>query len=297
MIKAVRISDESLPSVDELKLTVLVEDTANMQKPDLIAKHGLSLLVETSLAGINSRVLFDVGPPPDIILRNAKMLNADILKVDAIAISHGHYDHAGALLEVLRCIRQSIPVIAHPSVFIPKFALRPKLRFIGQSFDSASVRAAGGVPLLVRNPVKIAVGVMTSGEIARETFFEKTLGFYTVKDEYFTEDSLIDDQALIINIRNRGLAVLTGCAHSGIINTLRWAQKITGVEKVYAIVGGLHLAGADDATIQSSIEELARINPASIYPCHCTGSKSIHRLIDEFGNRCKPIQTGDVIHL
>jgi 7,8-dihydropterin-6-yl-methyl-4-(beta-D-ribofuranosyl)aminobenzene 5'-phosphate synthase len=96
---------------------------------------------------------------------------------------------------------------------------------------------------------------------------------------------------------DRGLVVLTGCAHSGIINTLRHAQKITGIDKVCAVVGGFHLDKADDEKIEASIDELVKINPTSIYPCHCTGSKATRKLLDSFGDRCKPVQTGDVIEV
>jgi 7,8-dihydropterin-6-yl-methyl-4-(beta-D-ribofuranosyl)aminobenzene 5'-phosphate synthase len=283
--------------IEGLRLMVLLEDSVSMDRPDLTAKHGLSFLIETSMAGISSKILMDVGPPPDIALQNADIINADVAKVNAIVISHGHYDHAGGLLEILKRIGRPIPIVAHPRVFNPKFVLKPNLKFIGPEFDQSSVRAAGGILLLARNPIKIANGVTTSGEVARETLFEKTEEFWTVEDEHFIKDPIIDDQALFIDLKDKGLVVITGCAHSGIINTVKHAQKITGINHVYAIIGGLHLAKADEDTIQASINELLRINPKSIYPCHCTGSKAIHNLLNSFLDRCKPIQTGDVIEL
>jgi len=296
-IEVVKILKEAMPSVEKLRITSLVEDSVSMEKPNLIAKHGLSFLVETSAAGTSSRILMDTGPPPDIALQNADVINADTRKVDAIIISHGHYDHAGGLLKILKRIGHPIPVVAHPKAFNPKFACKPSLRFIGLEFDQSSIRADGGVLLLARNSVKILNGVVTSGEVTRETTFEKTEGFWTVEDERFIEDPIIDDQALLINVKDKGLVVITGCAHSGIINTVKHAQKVTGINNVYAIAGGLHLAKADDKRIQASVDELARINPKLIYPCHCTGSKAIHQLLSVLGDRCKPIQTGDVVQL
>jgi 7,8-dihydropterin-6-yl-methyl-4-(beta-D-ribofuranosyl)aminobenzene 5'-phosphate synthase len=296
-IEVVKIVNEAMPSVEKLRITLLVEDSVSMEKPDLIAKHGLSFLVEVSVAGTVSRILMDAGPPPDIALQNADTISADMREVDAIIISHGHYDHAGGLLKILKRIGRAVPVVTHPRVFNPKFACKPSLRFIGLEFDQSLIRSARGVLLLARNSVKILNGVVTSGEIARETTFEKAEGFWTVEDGRFIKDQIIDDQALLINVKDKGLVVITGCAHSGIINTVTHAQKITGVNSIDAIVGGFHLAKADEKRIQASIEDLAKINPRTIYPCHCTGSETIHRLVNALGDRCRPIHTGDVIEL
>lgn len=296
-VRVVSISKNDMPPVDRLRLTVLVEDSASLEKPDLIAKHGLSFLIETSVAGVDSRVLMDTGPPPDIALQNADMIGADIQQLDAVAISHGHYDHMGGLLEVLRRTCRPTPVVAHPLLFSPKFTLNPNLKFIGPGFDQTSVTAAGGILLFARNPVKIASGVMTSGEVARQTAFEKAEGFWKVEDGCFVQDAIIDEQALLINVKNNGLVVITGCAHSGIINTLKHAKKTSGIDDLCAVVGGFHLARADDNRIQATIEELVRMDPKSVFPCHCAGTKATHRLVSSFADDCRPIRTGDVIVL
>jgi 7,8-dihydropterin-6-yl-methyl-4-(beta-D-ribofuranosyl)aminobenzene 5'-phosphate synthase len=287
--------NQSMPSVDRVKVTVLVEDSVN--KPDLTAKHGLSFLVETTSAGSNSKILMDAGPPPDIALHNANVLKVDISHLDAIVISHGHYDHAGGLVEILKDIRRPTPVVVHPLAFAPKFSLKPDLRFIGPDFDQRSVRDARGVLLLARNSVPIATGVITSGEVSRETDFEKVEGFWTIKDQRFAQDQMTDDQALLINVREKGLVIISGCAHAGIVNTVRHAQKIAGTNSIHAIIGGCHLANADDKRIQATLDQLVKIQPKWLYPCHCTGSKATHRLLDSFDERCSPIRTGDVIEL
>ena len=294
-VSVVKISRKTMPSVDRLKLTVLVEDSASIEKPDLIAKHGLSLLIEASVAGTYLSILMDAGPPPDMALHNAQMINADLQKLDAIIISHGHYDHVGGLLKILERINQSIPVVAHPRTFDPKFVYKPSLKFIGSEVGLSSVSTAGGALLLSRNSVKIMNGIITSGEVVRETNFEKTEGFWTVEDGQFIEDPILDDQALLINVREKGLVVIAGCAHSGIINTVKHAQKITEINDVYAIIGGFHLAKADNMKIQASVDELMRINPKLVYPCHCTGPKAINQFLNSFGDRCRPIHTGDII--
>ncbi len=295
-MKVVKVLKGSMPQVDRVRLTVLAEDTVNKSRSHLVAKHGLSLLVETTVAGASTRILMDAGPPPNVALRNATAMRARVRELDAIVISHGHYDHIGGLLQILKRSSRRIPIVAHPKVFGPKFAFKPNLQFIGPDFDQSSVKAAGGILVLARNPVMIAAGVTTSGEIARETDFEKTEGFWTVEDDRFVEDPMNDEQDLLINVKDKGLVVITGCAHSGIINTLKQAQKMSSVDDIYAVVGGLHLEKAADARIKETVDEFSRINPQVTYPCHCTGSKVIDRLREQRKD-CRRIQTGDTLEL
>jgi 7,8-dihydropterin-6-yl-methyl-4-(beta-D-ribofuranosyl)aminobenzene 5'-phosphate synthase len=295
-VKVVKVLKGSMPPVDRVRLAVLAEDTVNKRRPHLVAKHGLSLLVETTVAGASTRILMDAGPPPNVALRNATAMRARVRELDAIVISHGHYDHIGGLLQILKRSSRRIPIVAHPKVFGPKFAFKPNLQFIGPDFDQSSVKAAGGILVLARNPVMIAAGVTTSGEIGRDTNFEKTEGFWTVEDDRFVEDPMSDEQALLINVKDKGLVVITGCAHLGIINTLKQAQKTSGVDDIYAVVGGLHLEKAADARIKETVDEFSRFDPKVIYPCHCTGSKVIGRL-RELQRGCRRIQTGDTLEL
>lgn len=147
------------------------------------------------------------------------------------------------------------------------------------------------------NPITIVKGVMTSGEIHRALAYEKVKDFWKIEGGVFKHDIMPDDQALMVSIDGRGLIVLSGCAHAGIVNTIRHAQKVTNVTDVYAVLGGFHLKNADDKRIQLTIKDLLKIDPEVIRPCHCTGSKAIHQLIRAFGDRCKPLRTGDTIEL
>jgi 7,8-dihydropterin-6-yl-methyl-4-(beta-D-ribofuranosyl)aminobenzene 5'-phosphate synthase len=201
--------------------------------------------------GVDSKILMDAGPPPDMAVRNSGKLGID-LRTDAIFISHGHYDHLGGLQEVLQYACKPTTVVVHPNAFLPKFSVKPKLKFIGPNFNQSSIANAGETLLLVRNPVELCGGVTTTGEIARQTSFEKPEGFRTVQNERFKEDQIIDDQALVVNVEGKGLVVITGCAYSGIINTVRHVQKISGQEDVHAVIGGFHLEKADkDSAIDS----------------------------------------------
>ena len=194
-------------------------------------------------------------------------------------------------------MEKGVPVVAHPKIFDPKFKVKPGLKFIGASFKLSDVEAAGGIPLLVASPVKIAEGIMTTGEVERKVTFEKVEGFWTVDDGRFVEDILLDDQSLIINIEGRGLVVVAGCAHSGIINTIKHAQKITETDRVYAVLGGFHLAKADDKRIQATVNELMKLDLNFIGPCHCTGSKAVNQLAEAFGVCCRRLHTGDIVRL
>lgn len=262
-----------------------------------MAKHGLSILLEGEADGKGFSLLMDTGPSPNIALHNAEIMGLDLRKIFAVFLSHGHYDHTGGLVPILKHVGKKIPVIAHPKVFGVKLKLEPNLKYIGSSFKPTEVEASGGVILLARNPVIIMKGVMTSGEVERNTPYEKVRGFWTIDGENFKEDSMPDDQALIFSVEGKGLAIVSGCAHAGIINTIRQAQKVTGTDKIYAVLGGFHLTKAGDKRVQSTLKELLKIDPKIVSPCHCTGSKAIRQLTEAFGDRCKPLRTGDTIQL
>lgn len=283
--------------VDKVKLTVLIEDSVDMDKPDLLAKHGLSFFVEAETGNVKVSILMDVGPSPDVMLHNIDEMGIDLRKTDAILLSHGHYDHVGSLIETLKRIEKQVPVIAHPKIFNPKFKVKPSLKFIGASFKPSDVEASGGVFLYASNPVTIAEGITTSGEVERHAAFEKVEDFWMVDDGRFVEDALLDDQALIIHVKNKGLVVLVGCAHSGIINTIRHAQKVMRTDKVFAVLGGFHLAKADDKRTQATVNELAKLDLKFVGPCHCIGQKAVNRLLEAFGDRCHPLRTGDIVEL
>lgn len=284
--------------VKSLRLTVVVEDSTSMENPNLVAKHGLSLLIEAEIGDSKQLTLMmDTGPSPEITLHNMESIATDPQRIGLIVLSHGHYDHTGGLLEALRKIGRQTLVVAHPRIFDLKLRCKPSLELIGSPFRSSDVREMGGVLLCARNSVTLAEGISTSGEIGREMAFERVDGFWTVDGDLFVEDAVVDDQALLISLEDKGLAVITGCAHAGIINTIRHAQKVMGIDKVYAVVGGFHLAQADDERISATIRELVGLNPMIIGPCHCTGFKATKQLVEAFGDHCTPLRTGDILGL
>jgi len=281
--------------VKNVQLTVLIEDSNSTAKPQLKAKHGLAVFIKAKIDDNEVTIMMDTGPSPDALLHNVDTMGINLQNVDSIALSHGHYDHTGGLIEALKQMKKRVPVIAHPTVFGPKLKISPHLKFIGTPFRTSEVESVSGVPLLATDPVKIANGITTTGEVPRTTAFETVRGFWTVHNGKFLEDKMLDDQSLVIDVEDKGLVVVSGCAHSGIINTIKHAQKITENSRVYAVLGGFHLNTADDKRIQATVDELKKLAPKFIGPCHCTGKKAIKKIAETFGDRCRPLHTGDII--
>jgi 7,8-dihydropterin-6-yl-methyl-4-(beta-D-ribofuranosyl)aminobenzene 5'-phosphate synthase len=281
--------------VKNVHIAVLIEDSNSSAKPNLKAEHGLSYFIKAKIDDGGVTVMMDTGTTPEALLHNVDTMGVNLLNVDIIALSHGHYDHTGGLIAALKRIKKRVPVIAHPNVFRPKLKIKPHLKFIGAPCDASEVEAAGGITLLAVNPVKIADGITTTGEVPRRTEFEKVRGFWTVQNGSFVEDMMLDDQSLIIDVENKGLVVVSGCAHSGIINIIRHAQEITENNEVYAVLGGFHLINADAKRIQATVNELKKVDPRFVGPCHCTGKKATKRIAKAFGDRCRILHSGEII--
>ena len=282
--------------IKKLRIRVVVENSTSIRNIELVGKHGLGLFIEAEKEnGEKKVILMDVGPSPDVTTHNLNILKPDLSKVNLIFLSHGHYDHTGGLIEVLKKIGRSVPIIAHPKIFSPKYTAN--FRNVGIPFTRSEVEKAGGMFLLAKNPVKIDEDITATGEIERVTEFEDVKGFVTVENGIFKDDPMPDDQALIFNIKDKGLVVVSGCAHAGIINTVKYAQKITGVSKVYGVLGGFHLEGAPQKRVDATIEELVKLKPKVVGPCHCTGFKAINQIANTFKENFVLVQTGDLIEI
>ncbi len=275
----------------------MVENSASLRNTLIWGQHGLCLHIEADLGGQRMNLLLDCGSSPEVTLHNIDQMGVDLCKIDAIVLSHGHYDHTGGLVGILERAGKRIPVIAHPAINDPKMKTHPFLQFIGLPNTVQQAESAGAVMLYSKSSVKLAEGIFTTGEIRRDTSFERTEGFRTLEAGMFKEDPIMDDQALVVNLRDRGLVVIAGCAHSGIVNTAREAQRQSGVSKVYAIIGGFHLNGASEERLSPTVDELMKMNPKILRPGHCTGAKAVCRLMQAFKERCEPLCAGDVIEL
>jgi len=280
-----------------VRIYVLVEDHA--RKRGFLGQHGFSALVEVGTGRDVLRVLVDTGQDGSVVLSNASRLGLDLSKVDAIFITHGHYDHMGGLPTVLEHVRRKgVLVVAHPDAFVPKFAYRNGKLVPGSpgKLTPADLEEKGAIVVLSKRPVRLSNNVVTTGEVKRQTDFERVKGFLKLGPDGLEEDKLLDDQALVIDTP-KGLVVITGCAHSGVVNTVLHARELMGKEEVYAVIGGFHLEGASEERIARTVEELANMRPEHIYACHCTGPRAFCAFLRAFGERARWPGSGDVIEL
>ena len=269
-----------------VRITTLSENAATVGLHNILAEWGLSILIETDGAS----VLLDTGASISVC-HNADTLGIDLANIDKLVLSHSHADHTGGLREVLcRMDTNGIEIIAHPHVWSLRYVRRPDKpdRFSGIPFQRPELESLGARFNLTKEPVRIAENIMTTGEIPMATSFEEiTLNNgerVRQEDESWIADEILDDQGVVITTEH-GLVVVTGCAHRGIINALYHARKISGVQTIYAVIGGAHLIDASEERIKQTLHALKALNVQKVGLCHCTGMHSISILAYELGDR------------
>ncbi|MFZ0358186.1 MAG: MBL fold metallo-hydrolase [Nitrososphaeraceae archaeon] len=297
------ITDRLLPSSSIVKRPPMISNQTISKSP--IAEHGFSALLEISYVYENAtktnKILFDTGVSKEGIVNNSDVLGINLKDIETIVLSHGHFDHISGLISTLGRLKKSVEIIAHPEAFLRRWLVYQNGNKARMDFlDEEEINQAGGI---IRKVDKISFlprnvnmqskkktnqannRVMITGEIPRVTEFEK--GFPLQYKEQDNEINLVpdplvsDDQALIMNVKNKGLIILTGCGHAGIVNTIKFAKKVTGIKKIYCVIGGFHLSGQDyEDSIPLTIAELTRVDPQYIIPCHCTGWKATNKIID-----------------
>jgi 7,8-dihydropterin-6-yl-methyl-4-(beta-D-ribofuranosyl)aminobenzene 5'-phosphate synthase len=249
-----------------------------------LAQHGFSALVEIRKGGQTHRLLFDTGVTPSGCADNLSRLGQDVAGIEAIVCSHGHFDHTTGLSGLIgRLGRANLPVLIHP-----EFWNRRRLAVPGREpfeLPTTSRRAlvdAGFDVIEQRQPSFLYDrSVLITGEVDRVTGFEKGFAVHQAwRGGSWQPDPLIlDDQALIANVAGRGLVILTGCGHAGIINICRYAQRLTGITKLHAVIGGFHLTGPlFEPIIDDTVSGLEQLAPDVIVPAHCTGWKATHAI-------------------
>ena len=263
----------------EIHITTLSENTAAI--PGLLAEWGLSILAEVD----GQKILLDAGLSNSTV-HNALFLSMDLSTIDKIVLSHSHVDHTGGLRELLGTMRKQVEIIAHPDVWAPKYIKRPgeeDYRYIGIPFAREELEGLGASFVLDKEPVWITDHIVTTGEIPMLTDYEQIDPILYAREENdFRPDPLRDDRALVIKT-DLGLVVITGCAHRGIINTLRHAQELTGVERIDTVVGGTHLIRAEAEQLELTIANLQEMGIQRLGVSHCTGAQASIRLAEEFG--------------
>jgi 7,8-dihydropterin-6-yl-methyl-4-(beta-D-ribofuranosyl)aminobenzene 5'-phosphate synthase len=283
-----------LPPVDRVTITVLMDNTSDILLPSTpvmkrrpladdqgraleqpLAGHGLSLLIETRRGDESHVTLLDAGFPIPGVENNWRVLEVDLAGVETVFLSHGHADHFAALEAFLAAQEDEVPLVAHPDVFRRRALIFPEGGHVDveQLSPPETLKAKGAELTLTTQPHPLAPGLLSSGEIARVTPFEEGRfpSAHIEKDGEWHPDPFRDDQALVARLEGRGLIVITGCAHAGIVNTVKHAQTITGEERVHAVIGGFHLTGASEDVIDATVEEMEAFSPAVIVPMHCTG--------------------------
>lgn len=261
-----------------LRVSTLSENTASIG--DFLGEWGLSVLVEAD----TTKILLDTGATISAV-HNAESLGINLSMIDKIVLSHGHYDHTGGLREMLRRMKKEIEIIAHPDIWQAKFSRRVGKpdKYIGIPYQKEELESLGAHFTLTKQPVEITQNIVTTGEISMVTEYETIdSGLFVKQDFRFEPDLVMDDQAMIIKTE-KGLVIILGCAHRGMINTIYQAQKITGINAIQAVIGGSHLMGNAEDRLWQSIAELKELGVKTLGLCHCTDLPVISVLAQEFG--------------
>ena len=275
-----------------MRLITLSENTA--WQTEVLAEWGLSILIEKD----EHSILLDTGETISAA-QNAKNLKIDLSKISTIVLSHGHFDHTGGLPHLLSAIGHEVTIIAHPDIWGLKYNCkidRPG-KYIGIPYTQKELEGLGAKFKLSSKPVGIDEEILTTGEVPMLTDFETIDPVLSVKTvNGWQPDLLLDDQGIVIKTP-QGLVVILGCAHRGLINTLYQSQKITGIQKIYLVMGGAHLFNASDEQIWQTISSLNEIGVQKLATCHCTGMRANILLSQTFGKNFISNSTGTIINL
>lgn len=302
---------KNIDFVEKVSLTVLVDNKANLivessenikyftEKP-LLAEHGFSALIGTDDS--DEKILWDAGVSKVALIENMHRMEIDPRTISKIALSHGHQDHYAAMTDLLNELKLlpeekewgetvtkeeveewmagfQIPIVAHPAAFRERWWVNDDGKMVGPFLPPPEMewKAARAKIILSEEPYKLSQGCWTTGFIPRTSFEHSgrpTKLLYRDGSD-FKPDDLEEDQAIVINVKDKGLIVLSGCAHSGIVNTVKHAKAFTGIDTIYAIIGGFHLARANDDEIEKTIEYIKSTKPTYVIPSHCTGFSAI----------------------
>ena len=274
-----------------LKVSVLVENTVGVST-GVVAEWGLAMLLDFG----DECILLDTGEQGNIV-KNAKAQGIDLGQVDKLVLSHGHYDHTGGLMAFLKD-KGPISVYAHPEVFMGHYSQRSSAsspRYIGVPYCLEQLESVGANFIWQREPVKIRTDLWLSGEIPRFTDFEQIDNALVNKEGLqFVQDQIPDDLSLFYE-SEKGLVILFGCAHAGLVNIVEHAKKVTGIDKVRAIVGGTHLGPASPEQKEETIDYLKKLNLEVLAPNHCTGLPMVGRLAAEFSSQFRWANVGTTL--
>lgn len=308
---------DPIDHVESVSITVLVDNKADLivessdqieyyRDGPLLAEHGFSALIQ--LEDSPTTILWDAGYSEIALMENLQRLGLDPSSIASIAISHGHLDHYASVTRLLHEIsplpeakewseniaegnvetwvdKHRIPIIAHPAAYRERWRRKKDGTLLGPypPAPQDEWRSLGAHIVLSEGPCQLAPGCWTTGYVPRESF--ETAGIpsrmlYREGSDLLA-DQIEDDQSIIISLRDKGLVILAGCAHAGIVNTINYARQLTGVDRVYAVMGGLHLATSTDRDIDRTVDYLKALDLGLVVPSHCTGFQAASRIAQE----------------
>lgn len=286
------------PIVSGLRRSVTTMEGGEVPE-QLIAEHGFSVLVTITKQGRQHRILYDVGSSPDGVVENMRRLDINPADIEIIVCSHGHFDHTAGFDGLIRRLGGTVklPVVIHPHFWRRRRLRLPGLEgFVLPTTSRRALIDAGFEIIEERQPSFLFErSVLVTGEVARTTGYEP--GFPPqqawIDGDWQPDPLVLDDQALIVNIRDKGLLVITGCGHAGVVNICRYARRLTKDRPLHAIIGGFHLNGPlFEPLIPQVLEDLDALQPRVIVPAHCTGWRAQHAMAARFGEAFIPNSVG-----
>jgi 7,8-dihydropterin-6-yl-methyl-4-(beta-D-ribofuranosyl)aminobenzene 5'-phosphate synthase len=287
----------NLPEVTGLTVTVITDNYTDSIRADvpvgkryrsrpgdfIHAAHGLSFYIETLLKKKAHGFMFDYGPDAYIAIRNMELLDINPRKIDSFGLSHGHLDHWGGLVGLLKHhgdkIRVGTPLYVGGETFAQRYSVNLKTLVrtdIGR-LKRKEIESLGTVEIReIKEPTEAIPGCWLTGDIERVTEYEKGTPTLLIRRKgKIDRDFMVGEQGLVSNVKGKGLVVISGCAHAGIVNTVKHAQKITGIDRVHAIVGGLHLVNSAPDLIKKTIADIQTMKPDYVVATHCTGFEAM----------------------
>jgi len=277
--------------IQNLSITVLVDNISHSD--NLLCEHGLSLWIEAD----ERRILFDTGQS-DVLIRNADVLGIDLRTVDTLVLSHGHYDHIGGVAAVLD-LNPDVSIFCHPGIFMPRYSRQSdgKMKPIGITKQALfALQKVVDTIHWTSGPIFVSPDIGITGPIPRLSNFEDTGGAFFLDPEATKQDSIDDDLAMWLSTV-KGIVNVTGCCHSGIVNTLTYIMKLADKIQMHSVLGGFHLLNASQDRLDKTRSFLSEIRMNNIMPCHCSGQKAISAIWSSNSLSHHLVSTGSIFNI